>query len=203
MDFNSNERLDQPVSGKMLQNIAAGTYRKNKTRQLYYRWAAVAAALFLVCIGYRFLTSKTKTVAPVAVAHVDKATGRKQWWRDEVNQGERSEHLSLNDGSQVELAVGSRIHCLDSFATDKRDVYLSGSAVFKVEKDATRPFTVYAGHLHVTVLGTVFKVTGADEARKKMEVHLLSGRMPSHRMRRPTLFLLPMRIRLRLNARMN
>jgi len=77
----------------------------------------------------------------------------------------------------VELAEGSIIHYRESFTPDKRDIYLTGSALFKVGKDAARPFTVYAGDLHITALGTVFKVVASGDENKKTEVHLLSGKV--------------------------
>lgn len=65
--------------------------------------------------------------------------------------------ITLEDGSQVTLAAASAI--ATGFSPSARDVeLLAGDAYFDVVKDAARPFTVSAGEVRITVLGTSFDV---------------------------------------------
>jgi transmembrane sensor len=175
-DFNEEAPVATPIADKMFHIIEAGTYKKNKLRRIYLQWASVAAALFLVGMGYHLLTNKAATgTHPLAAEKT--ALPEQPKWKDEINNTQKTIRLSLKDGSQVELAEGGTIHYRESFAPDKRDIWLTGSALFKVGKDTKRPFTVYAGDLHITALGTVFKVTTSRDATRKTQVHLLSGKV--------------------------
>lgn len=65
--------------------------------------------------------------------------------------------IELADGSVIDLNTQSRIQV--HFSKDERTVQLlSGEALFKVEADATRPFTVHADKATIRVLGTRFNV---------------------------------------------
>lgn len=82
--------------------------------------------------------------------------------------GERR-HVALPDGSLVDL--NSRSHVRVVFEHRKRRVELvEGEALFRVEHDAGRPFTVDAGNGQVTVTGTRFDVRrDADSTRVAVE----------------------------------
>lgn len=63
----------------------------------------------------------------------------------------------LPDGSAVEL--GARTSVAVEFNSQRRSLQLSpGEAFFKVQPDANRPFSVRAGSLEVTAVGTAFDV---------------------------------------------
>lgn len=80
---------------------------------------------------------------------------------DRMTAAGESETLTLEDGSQVDLAPGSAVRF--RFSTDRRGIdLLSGEAFFQVRKDAARPFTVVAGGVSVTVTGTAFDVGLSD-----------------------------------------
>lgn len=70
--------------------------------------------------------------------------------------------MVLSDGNKVTLEPNARISFTKQFTTDKREVYLSGTAFFEVTKDAKRPFLVYANELVTKVLGTKFTVKALD-----------------------------------------
>ncbi|UYQ91003.1 FecR domain-containing protein [Chitinophaga horti] len=63
---------------------------------------------------------------------------------------------TLPDGTQVQLAPGSRLRYPES---GSRTVLLEGQAFFHVAKDAHAPFAVQAGDVKVQVLGTRFNVS--------------------------------------------
>jgi transmembrane sensor len=63
----------------------------------------------------------------------------------------------LPDGSIVELKPGAEIEV--RYAAEQRRVALTkGEALFRVAKDATRPFRVKAGTVEVVAVGTAFSV---------------------------------------------
>ena len=111
---------------------------------------AVAAGLFAVALGlglFSGLSSSTDYSGEYATAF-----------------GERR-HIALPDGSVIDLNSRSRVRI--EFAHHQRRVELAeGEALFAVEHDAGRPFTVDAGNGQVTVTGTRFDVRrDADKTR--------------------------------------
>ncbi|MCJ8206310.1 FecR family protein [Pseudomonas sp. RGM2987] len=82
--------------------------------------------------------------------------------------GERR-HIALPDGSVIDLNSSSRVRV--QFAHHQRRVELAqGEALFRVEHDAGRPFTVDAGNGQVTVTGTRFDVRrDVDRTRVAVE----------------------------------
>ena len=83
--------------------------------------------------------------------------------------------VRLSDSSVATLYPGSSLQYLPVFEESKRDLYLKGKAQFKVTKNTLRPFTVYAGGIATTVLGTRFLVT--EHPNKKVSVMLMEGRV--------------------------
>ncbi|MGC3986760.1 MAG: sigma-70 family RNA polymerase sigma factor [Pseudorhodoferax sp.] len=71
-------------------------------------------------------------------------------------RGQRARH-ALPDGSTVELDADSRVQ-LDFFRARRAVQLLQGAAFFAVAHDRDRPFSVQAGAVRVTVLGTRFGV---------------------------------------------
>jgi transmembrane sensor len=70
--------------------------------------------------------------------------------------------VTLPDGSIAQLAPDSAIDV--DYTAGRRYVHLlSGAAFFEVERDTTRPFTVFADGVETTVLGTAFDVRLTDD----------------------------------------
>lgn len=86
--------------------------------------------------------------------------------------GER-ELIELADGSTIMLNTGSTVD-VDYAGAQRLVTLLDGQASFKVAKDATRPFIVYAGEGSVRALGTEFDVYKSSEGVK---VTLIEGRV--------------------------
>lgn len=115
---------------------------------------AVAAGLLAVAVGlglFSGLSSSTDYSGEFATA-----------------LGERR-HIALPDGSMIDLNSRSRVRV--QFVLHQRRVELAeGEALFSVEHDAGRPFTVDAGNGQVTVTGTRFDVRrDADTTRVAVE----------------------------------
>lgn len=81
---------------------------------------------------------------------------------EKENNGRANKSYLLPDHSEVVLHPSSCIKYDMSQFTEasslKRDIYLTGSARFKVAKNHRKPFTVYSGNLLTTALGTEFDV---------------------------------------------
>lgn len=114
---------------------------------LFITWprVAAAAAIVLLCIigQHVYLTSRpeaTRERICLVTSPSDKG------------------FFTLPDGSSVWLNSSSRLTYTDDFVSGKaRSVSLEGEGFFDVAKDG-RPFTVLAGDMAVTVLGTKFGV---------------------------------------------
>ncbi len=81
-----------------------------------------------------------------------------------VPYGKRTQ-ITLSDNSSVWLNSGSKLIYPARFATEKREVYLEGEAIFEVSHNKQQPFMVITHDIEVKVLGTVFDVSAyADDA---------------------------------------
>lgn len=81
-----------------------------------------------------------------------------------VPYGKRTQ-ITLSDNSSVWLNSGSKLIYPARFASEKREVYLEGEAIFEVSHNKQRPFMVITHDIEVKVLGTVFDVSAyTDDA---------------------------------------
>ncbi|MBK5213456.1 MAG: FecR domain-containing protein [Flavobacteriaceae bacterium] len=76
--------------------------------------------------------------------------------------GKRSE-ITLSDGSKVWLNSGSKLIFPARFASDKREVYLEGEAIFEVSHNKYSPFFVKARNHEIKVLGTIFNLSNYSD----------------------------------------
>lgn len=93
----------------------------------------------------------------------------------EIPDGQRIE-MTLPDGSHVWLNAGARLEYPTLFGRHRREVKLSGEAMFEVEHDADHPFVVHTFASDVEVLGTKFNVE-ADADENRFATTLLEGRV--------------------------
>lgn len=93
-----------------------------------------------------------------------------------TNKGHTVKSFKLPDRSEVRLSPGGSIKFLTALKGDRRDIYLTGECVFKVQKDASRPFTVYCREVATTALGTIFKVT-EQNSNTKVAIALIEGKI--------------------------
>lgn len=91
------------------------------------------------------------------------------WWMVQANDAGsaaqtytttvgQTDSLELADGTRVVLAPSSRLLVADHYGERERRVELQGEALFEVEHDDARPFSVSAGPATVRDLGTRFTV---------------------------------------------
>lgn len=160
---------------KLHDNIIRNEHAtRHNTRRIFLlpaKWAA--AAMVLVISGAVWLHYNDKArykAAPVTAAKV-----KEDALIVASNNSKSIRRLVLSDSSVVKLSPGSSISYHTTFDTGKRDIRLSGKAVFAVTKNAARPFTVYAGNISTTVLGTRFMMNTLDA--NKVCVKLFEGKV--------------------------
>jgi transmembrane sensor len=95
---------------------------------------------------------------------------------EEKNTTDKARLVVLQDGSSILLQPHSRITYPQTFAANKREVFLSGEAFFEVAKNPNKPFYVYARTLATKVLGTSFKVSAFD-GDKEVKVVVKTGKV--------------------------
>jgi len=78
-------------------------------------------------------------------------------WQSVYNPSGKIQQLLLPDGSQVWLNAESSLRYAADFH-GQRELQLEGEAYFEVTEDKAHPFTVHAGTLTTTVLGTGFDI---------------------------------------------
>lgn len=134
-------------------------------------WRKIAAAAVLtggIALAWYTFSPEKGTAPPVA--------GAAYAGRELINNGGSVMRYTLEDSSVVELMAGAVVRYDPAFGNGKRDMYLTGEAIFHTRGDVHRPFTVYSDGLAVTALGTVFSVSSAM-ADGTTGVKLLEGKV--------------------------
>lgn len=127
------------------QRFTAAPASNRKVRTLRRKfWIAGVAATLLLIVGAGWL--------------VQQQLG---WTEFHTARGEQRS-IELRDGSLVHLNTVSRVRV--KFRDHGRDIQLlKGEAIFKVRRDAARPFRVYTDHAVVEAIGTQFEVANRQE----------------------------------------
>ena len=133
------------------------------------RWWLSAASIALISMLAFWYVSNMKKELP-GVAQLESGPVVEKF-----NRGTAVEVIRLEDGSTIELAPGSMVNYSRHFG-NLRKIHLSGEALFRVAKDAERPFLVYANNLVTRVLGTTFTVRSFKDA-KESTVEVQEGRV--------------------------
>jgi ferric-dicitrate binding protein FerR (iron transport regulator) len=111
----------------------------------FWQWVAVASVLIAVLAfgAYQFKSTDESTTISV-LAQNDKT-------------------ITLEDGTVIKLHKGASITYPVHFATNQRDIQLTGEAFFDVAHDSNRPFVIDAGNTQVKVLGTSFNLRATNQ----------------------------------------
>lgn len=97
-------------------------------------------------------------------------------FRDISNTTHHVQKITLPDGSTVWLSPQSTLQLPSDFNHFTRVLTLAGQGYFEVAHDTAKPFTVHAGQLQTTVLGTHFNIE-AYPAESHTAVSLTQGRV--------------------------
>lgn len=154
---------------RMHETIGQSPKNKTITLQPLFKWMVAAAVL--VIMGTLFYQYKMRRLTH-AIAQTDKP---KAMLTLQTNYTTANRQLQLEDGSIITLAPGAAVRYYAPFVNNKRDISLEGQAWFTVAKYNVRPFTVYAGNITTTALGTIFMID--TRVTNKMEVRLYEGKV--------------------------
>lgn len=139
--------------------------KKEKTNRLSfpkYKIATIAASfLLLVSVPLAYELGKKIATPEPTIQTYSALSGKSQ--------------LILPDGTCVWLNIGSTLTCETPF-TDKREIKLTGEALFEVTKDKEHPFIVHSGDVQVKVYGTRFCVN-AYPVNNNLKIALLEGKV--------------------------
>ncbi len=151
----------QRLSEKIRQIMDAAAPEEAAEKPFRSVWKFAAAIVLLSGLTWYF--ARTGEVAPSYPVTVADEAGR---MIEKINNSTQPLTLSLSDGSLITLQPDSRLRYPAVFATDKREVMLSGEAFFDISHNRGQPFLVYANEIVTRVLGTSFTIkayeTGAD-----------------------------------------
>jgi transmembrane sensor len=93
-----------------------------------------------------------------------------------TNDTDKIRHVTLEDGTQIQLKPQSSIVYPEMFSKSERRVTMIGEAFFDVTKDKSRPFIIAAANVTIKVLGTSFNVS-AYEGAKEISVAVRTGKV--------------------------
>jgi ferric-dicitrate binding protein FerR (iron transport regulator) len=172
--FEENLHLHPVYSSRMRDRFMTYIDQQKQKRTIGYRLAVAAAVLAIVSASLVWLLSAPKDRTVVAAQLPAEAA--REAWEVVSNQSDSITTLWLKDHSSIKLYAHSRVRYKKEFTGARRDIYLEGTAHFAVAKDARRPFTVYAGGIATTALGTAFRVT-TKHAHNKVQVILYEGKV--------------------------
>lgn len=141
---------------------------EKKIFRLPSAWKAAAAVLFLIigaAVFFQFKKGKTVIAQPEA-----------NNWVRKSNETTKPLVLVLEDGSSLQMAADATVYYPAKFSADKRELWIEGTAFFKIAKDSARPFYVHSRDIVTRVLGTSFWVVYNKE-RQQSAVEVVSGRV--------------------------
>ncbi len=140
---------------------------ETKVRHLRWLRPAIAAVLTgCVALAGWWLQGK-KTVAPVIARSMDTI----------ANPGPGVKLVSMPDGSKVWLNAQAFIVFDDTYNTTSRRLRLTGEAYIEVAANERAPFSVNAGGLITTALGTSFSISSPTAQERSVQVSLISGKV--------------------------
>lgn len=148
-------------------------HRKSLMLKLVYtgKYLAAASIITAVSFGLWFFASSEygqPTTSPIAKLSRQPVSQ----WEEIRNTGGNTSKIQLPDSSVVRLYPNTTIKFAKIFDKHSRSIYLTGKAFFEVKKDPKRPFSVYAGGLKTTALGTAFTInTGESGNRISVKLH--------------------------------
>ncbi len=136
----------------------------------FLRFGLAAALALLLGVGYVLL--QDKAVPLFELPSSESVSGLES----AINRTEGMITVRLEDGSRVRLSPNAELRYPARFATEKREVRLTGEAFFEIAEDPKHPFYVEAGQIVTKVLGTSFSIR-AKPGDPNVEVAVSTGKV--------------------------
>lgn len=165
----------QKIEDKLWEKIATDTIdtKQRKILPNNFIWMGNIAACLLMVIAFGIYYFNFNNLQKIPSSFMAGNTA------DHIlkeNKSDKAILIKLEDNSEVLLQPSSVLTYPKTFALNKRKVFLSGEAFFKVSKNDGRPFYVYNKNTIVKVLGTSFNVI-AKEQSEITEVAVRTGKV--------------------------
>ncbi|MES2559092.1 MAG: FecR domain-containing protein [Bacteroidota bacterium] len=151
--------IDTTALYKRILSRANISQPKVVTLKPFFTSLRIAASLLIVSLlGLTFYVLNKQPLAP------------------EKTVAARNQSISeqLADGSTVTLNKQSKLTLLQGFNSKQRKLRLEGEAYFEVIHDVGKPFTIDAGGIEITDIGTAFNVQ-ANRESDSVIVHVTEG----------------------------
>jgi transmembrane sensor len=175
--FPDDEKQSQ-VWVRIQKTIGHSEPEEEYTIPLWQRWYSKAAAVAIIIGAGWFVWSFQTDHLPVNLTEKPDSLLDKQ-----INNSDLAKTIILSDGTSIVLQPHSQLEYPRVFASDLREVVLTGEAFFEVQKDAKRPFLVHTNEIVTRVLGTSFTVRSFSEENNVM-VQVKTGRVSVFRGKR-------------------
>lgn len=156
-----SEKSWSSIQDHLLQKSYTGWQSSRKMNQ-FFRIAAIFFFVLSLGSAVYFVSNQFKTTP--------------EFFTSVVAENGQISKVKLPDGSTVWLNSGSELSYSNLFASDNRNVSLSGEAYFQVTRNEEIPLVVSSGELQVKVLGTTFNVNAYLES-DRIDVVLESGKV--------------------------
>lgn len=162
LDQQDNKELD----GYLMTKWDEPTPVRKIRRIPWLRMAAAAAVLGIVATTGYLLQQETMP-QKLHVKHMDTLS----------NNGPGVKLVHMPDGTAVWLNGYSMLMYDETYNVKKRELWLKGEAYFEVETNEEKPFSVNAGGLITTALGTSFNIATPGYSDSSVHVSLISGKV--------------------------
>lgn len=176
----SASELDSNISKKILQQIDKDIIKKSP-KIIILRWlkcsaAAVVTGLVILSGVQLFKNTPVPKNKNAIVSNVIDTANNSINLKTVSNNTSQRMLVSLQDGSTVNLYPRSTLQYPQPFSNNKRQLFLLGTAFFKVSKDKTKPFIVTTNGISTTALGTSFTIF-AEKNSNDVIVQLFTGKV--------------------------
>lgn len=134
---------------------------RGKVITAWARRISVAAAILLIAGASAVWFHKANLAEPAntTITSAHPSGSKKDPWVTIANTGQNQKRIILGDSSVVVLKQGAFIRYRQGFEPEQRVIWLNGTAFFKAAPDKQRPFSVHAGDLITTAIGTSFTIS--------------------------------------------
>lgn len=149
--------------------------KRVRSRRIWMKRAAAAAsiaAIAIVAYGIWLQPTRQEKSSVAALKPVIE-----QERKIVLNNTATLMKINLPDSSLVSLSPGSVIVYEEPFSASRRDITLEGKGRFRVKEDHSKPFTVYAGGISTTALGTEFTINTHERQSNNTTVKLHTGKV--------------------------
>jgi len=157
------------------EELSQQTSKIKKVKIQRYWISGIAAAILVGIFSIWFFKINIITTDNV-VTYNELVQDNDEGLVEQTNNSEKSQIITLSDGSSVLLQPNSKLSYPKIFTGNERKVYLSGEGFFEISKNPKKPFFVYANEIVTRVVGTSFRIKAYPD-QQNVEVLVRTGKV--------------------------